>query len=128
MLLKKLFLSALLLIIVVDVAALALTLGVDLALSSVDAVCRHTGAPILVIAVITHAESIKREINVRARRHDSLLRPRLTSWLAVFVSNLSTLYRSLFRPSLSFSFLAFLCLGTAWVSAEGDQRAWLRFY
>ena len=108
------------LVIVIDVAALALALGVDLALTSVNAVCRHAGAPILVIAVITHAESIKREIDVRARRHNSLLGPRLTSWLAVFVSNLITLDRSLFCPGLTLSFLAFLCLCAAWVSAKGD--------
>ena len=49
------FLSALLLIIVVDVATLAFSLCVDLPLACMGTVGSHAGAPVLVIAVVAHA-------------------------------------------------------------------------
>lgn len=60
------FLSALLLIIIINVAALALSLCVDFSLARMSTVGGHASAPVLVIAVIAHPKSVKRKVSVRA--------------------------------------------------------------
>ena len=66
LLLLKLFLATSQLIVVVDVATLALAFGVDQSLASMRTVSRHITPSILVIAVIAHAHGIEWEIGVRA--------------------------------------------------------------
>ena len=64
------------LVIVIDVAALALALCVDLALAGVSAVCRKGVPAVLVIAVIAHAHGVVRQISVSTRRDDTLFASR----------------------------------------------------
>ena len=59
MLSKSFFLSALHLVVVVDVAALALALGVEGAIASVSTVSGEGASPILVVAVIAHAMGVE---------------------------------------------------------------------
>ena len=63
------------LVIVIDVAALALALRVDLALAGVSAVCRQSVPAVLMVAVVAHAHGIVRQISVRTRRNDTLFAP-----------------------------------------------------
>ena len=69
----QLFLAALHLIVVIDVAALTLALGVHGTLVGMNAVSGHALAPILVIAVIAHAHGVEGRVFVRARCHLALL-------------------------------------------------------
>ena len=64
------------LVIVIDVAALALALRVDLALAGVSTVSRQGVAAVFVIAVVAHAHGVVRQISVRTRRNDTLFAPR----------------------------------------------------
>ena len=67
------FLSALLLIIIINVAALALSLCVDLSLARMSTVGGHASAPVLVIAVIAHPKSVKRKVSMRAGGNNPFL-------------------------------------------------------
>ena len=60
------------LVIVIDVAALALALGVDCALAGMAALCRQSAATVLMIAMIAHAHSVKGQISVRTGRNYTL--------------------------------------------------------
>ena len=72
-LLLHLFLSALLLVVVIDVAALTLALSIDESDVGVYASSGHALAPILVIAVVAHALGVKDGVFVRTSCHDALL-------------------------------------------------------
>lgn len=55
LLFKHFLLPTLLLIVIIDVAALALALRVDGSFASVGTLCGHCTATVLVVAVIAHA-------------------------------------------------------------------------
>ena len=67
------FLSALLLIIIINVAALALSLCVDLSFARMSTVGGHASAPVLVIAVIAHPKSVKRKVSMGAGGNNPFL-------------------------------------------------------
>lgn len=77
LLLLKLLLAAPHLVVVVDVAALALALGVEGPAACVNTVSGQTASPVLVVAVVAHALGIERQIGVRACRDLALLAARL---------------------------------------------------
>ena len=76
MLLLELTLAAAHLVIVIDVAALALSLGIDGSLAGMTAFCCHSAAPVLVIAVIAHSHRVKRQIYMWTGRNYTLFTPR----------------------------------------------------
>ena len=76
MLLLELTLTAAHLVIVIDVAALTLSLGIDGSLAGMNAFCCHSAAPVLVIAVIAHSHRVKRQIYMWTGRNYTLFTSR----------------------------------------------------
>ena len=83
-----LLLSSAHLVVVVDVAALALALCVVITLPCMDAVSCHCLPPILMVAMIAHAHRVQRQIRVLAGRDGALLAPEpllLGLWICLAV-------------------------------------------
>ncbi len=76
------FLTALHLIVVVDVAALALALRIEESLACVGAFSGEGASTVFMIAVIAHAMGIEWKANMRALCHFALLGARLALLLA----------------------------------------------
>ena len=72
LLLLELLLTAPHLVVVIDIATLALALGVEGPVACMNTVSGQTAPPVLVVAVVAHALSIERKVGVRASRDFAL--------------------------------------------------------